>query len=91
MPVAGAARLVGRPRIEAPAADAHKYTRGLVLVVAGLFLGESGRAFAGVGFMVIPLALLAMTSYAGERIGWARVAAVVDDILQQVRARGDAA
>lgn len=51
---------------------------GMVVVAfAGLFLGESGRAFAGVGFMVIPLALLAMASYAGERIGWARAAAVV--------------
>ena len=31
----GAATLLSRPRLSAPVADSHKYTRGLVLVVAG--------------------------------------------------------
>ena len=33
--VAGAARGIGRPSLAAPALDAHKYTRGLLAVVAG--------------------------------------------------------
>jgi hydroxyethylthiazole kinase-like uncharacterized protein yjeF len=37
----GAARLLARPRLSAPAADAHKFTRGLVLVVAGPMPGAA--------------------------------------------------
>lgn len=40
-PVEGAARVVGRPRLGAPAADAHKYRRGLLGVVAGEMPGAS--------------------------------------------------
>ncbi|MGZ3195606.1 MAG: NAD(P)H-hydrate dehydratase [Croceibacterium sp.] len=40
-PVEGAARLLTRPHFTAPAADAHKYTRGLVLVVGGGMAGAS--------------------------------------------------
>ena len=40
-PPAGAARLLGRPRLAAPAADAHKYRRGLVVVVAGAMPGAA--------------------------------------------------
>jgi hydroxyethylthiazole kinase-like uncharacterized protein yjeF len=39
--VEGAASLLSRPRFAAPAADAHKYTRGLVLVVGGGMAGAS--------------------------------------------------
>lgn len=53
-PVPGAATLLGRPQIAAPAQDAHKYTRGLVHVVGGHLPGASlmaceaaGRAGAG--------------------------------------------
>ena len=35
------ARLIGRPPIAAPGRDAHKYTRGLVLVVAGALPGAA--------------------------------------------------
>lgn len=37
--VAGAARLLGRPQISAPAVDAHKYRRGLLAIVAGAMPG----------------------------------------------------
>jgi hydroxyethylthiazole kinase-like uncharacterized protein yjeF len=37
----GAARLLARPGLAEPAADAHKYTRGLVLVVAGPMPGAA--------------------------------------------------
>jgi hydroxyethylthiazole kinase-like uncharacterized protein yjeF len=39
--VAGAAVLLGRPRLTPPARDAHKYSRGLVLVVGGGLAGAS--------------------------------------------------
>jgi hydroxyethylthiazole kinase-like uncharacterized protein yjeF len=50
----GAANLLARPHFTAPAADAHKYTRGLVLVVGGGMAGASmlaceGALRAGVG------------------------------------------
>jgi hydroxyethylthiazole kinase-like uncharacterized protein yjeF len=37
----GAAQVLGRPHFETPPADAHKYTRGLVLVVGGGMAGAS--------------------------------------------------
>ena len=40
-PVEGAAQWVARPALEAPATDAHKYTRGLVLTVAGPMPGAT--------------------------------------------------
>jgi hydroxyethylthiazole kinase-like uncharacterized protein yjeF len=40
-PIEGAARLLARPHFSPPAADAHKYTRGLVLVVGGGMVGAS--------------------------------------------------
>ncbi len=39
--VPGAAQLLARPRIAAPAADAHKYRRGLLAVVAGAMPGAA--------------------------------------------------
>jgi hydroxyethylthiazole kinase-like uncharacterized protein yjeF len=39
--VEGAAGLLGRPHLAPPAADAHKYTRGLVLVVGGAMAGAA--------------------------------------------------
>jgi hydroxyethylthiazole kinase-like uncharacterized protein yjeF len=39
--VEGAAALLARPRLSPPAADAHKYTRGLVLVVGGAMAGAA--------------------------------------------------
>jgi hydroxyethylthiazole kinase-like uncharacterized protein yjeF len=46
-PVEGAAQLVRRPHLQAPAADAHKYTRGLVLVLAGPMPGATLLACEG--------------------------------------------
>lgn len=45
--VEGAATLLGRPHFAAPEADAHKYTRGLVLVVGGGMVGASMLACEG--------------------------------------------
>ena len=42
--VEGAAQLLQRPHLAAPARDAHKYTRGLVLVVGGVMSGASRTA-----------------------------------------------
>ena len=39
--VAGAAQLLTRPRLSAPTREAHKYTRGLVLVVEGPMTGAA--------------------------------------------------
>lgn len=52
--VAGAARMVGRPRLSAPSRQAHKYTRGLVLVIEGPMTGAAllacqGAMHAGAG------------------------------------------
>ena len=40
-PLAGAAETIARPRITAPAAEAHKYTRGLLGVVVGAMPGAA--------------------------------------------------
>jgi hydroxyethylthiazole kinase-like uncharacterized protein yjeF len=46
-PVAGAASMLERASFAAPAGDAHKYTRGLVLVVGGGMAGASMLACEG--------------------------------------------
>jgi hydroxyethylthiazole kinase-like uncharacterized protein yjeF len=45
-PVEGAAQLVERPRLSAPAADSHKYRRGLLGIVTGAMPGASLLAAA---------------------------------------------
>jgi hydroxyethylthiazole kinase-like uncharacterized protein yjeF len=45
--VAGAAHRIGRPQLNAPGRDAHKYTRGLVLVVEGPMAGAALLACDG--------------------------------------------
>lgn len=55
-PQAGAARVIGRPHLAAPAADAHKYTRGLLAVIAGQMPGAAMLAAhaaqgAGAGYV----------------------------------------
>ncbi|EIZ80408.1 YjeF-related protein-like protein [Novosphingobium sp. Rr 2-17] len=57
-PQAGAAHLIGRPRITAPAADAHKYKRGLLAVVGGAMPGA---------------AILAATAAQGAGAGYVRL------------------
>ena len=54
--VDGAARVVGRPQIHAPAADAQKYRRGLLAVVAGkmpgaAILASAAAQGAGAGYV----------------------------------------
>jgi hydroxyethylthiazole kinase-like uncharacterized protein yjeF len=46
-PVTGAARLVERPQLAPPPRDAHKYSRGLVLVVGGAMPGAALMACEG--------------------------------------------
>ncbi|MBO9517317.1 MAG: NAD(P)H-hydrate dehydratase [Porphyrobacter sp.] len=46
-PVEGAATLLRRPHFSVPAIDAHKYTRGLVLVVSGAMPGAAQLACEG--------------------------------------------
>lgn len=46
-PVESATHLLARPRFAVPAPDAHKYTRGLVLVVGGAMAGASMLACEG--------------------------------------------
>lgn len=51
-PVEGAAQAIGRPHLHAPAADAHKYIRGLLGVVGGAMPGAAllaARAAQGAG------------------------------------------
>lgn len=55
-PVPGAAQLLARPRIAPPAADAHKYRRGLLAVVGGAMPGAAMLAAtaaqgAGAGYV----------------------------------------
>lgn len=55
-PIDSAARLLGAPRIEAPAADSHKYRRGLLAVVAGhmpgaALLAATAAQGAGAGYV----------------------------------------
>ena len=55
-PIADAARLIGRPALAAPAADAHKYSRGLLAVIGGAMPGAgvlASRAamHAGAGYV----------------------------------------
>jgi hydroxyethylthiazole kinase-like uncharacterized protein yjeF len=45
--VAEAERLIGKPRLSAPAADAHKYSRGLMAVVGGPMEGAALLACLG--------------------------------------------
>ena len=54
--IPGAARVLSRPAIDAPAVDAHKYTRGLAVVVGGAMPGASLLAadaamHAGAGYV----------------------------------------
>jgi hydroxyethylthiazole kinase-like uncharacterized protein yjeF len=55
-PVVGAARAIGRPRIEAPSPDSHKYRRGMLVVVGGAMPGAAilaaiGAQGAGAGYV----------------------------------------
>lgn len=61
--VEGAAQLIGRPHCAAPAADSHKYRRGLLGIIAGAMPGASllaacaaQRAGAGYVKLLAPLA-----------------------------------
>ncbi|NBC35572.1 NAD(P)H-hydrate epimerase [Novosphingobium sp. FSY-8] len=64
--VEGAGQMLARPRFQAPAADAHKYTRGLVAVMAGAMpgaavLAASAAQGAGAGYVKVLGAVAGVT------------------------------
>lgn len=71
-PVDGAARVIGRPRLHAPAPDAHKYTRGLLGVVGGAMPGAAllaARAAQGAGAGYVKLYGHAPASAPADLVG----------------------
>ncbi|MFM7377180.1 MAG: NAD(P)H-hydrate dehydratase [Erythrobacter sp.] len=89
--VEGAAQLIGRPCLAAPAADSHKYRRGLLAIVAGAMPGASllaasaaQRAGAGYVKLLAPAAdlrtppeVVTDTADLGEALADPRIAAVL--------------
>lgn len=89
--VAGAAQLIARPQIAAPAADSHKYRRGLLAIVAGAMPGASllaasaaQRAGAGYVKLLAPAAdprtspeVVTDTAPLGQALADPRIAAVL--------------
>lgn len=88
--VPGAARLLSPPRLSQPARDAHKYSRGLVAVVAGAMPGASLLAaaaalHAGAGYVKLlgdrpaatPAELVVDEHPLGEALADRRIAAVL--------------
>ena len=88
--VPGAARLLARPRIATPGSDAHKYTRGLLCVVAGAMPGAAllaakaamhgGAGYVkllGEGGAVLPPELVADTRPLPDALGDPRISAVL--------------
>jgi hydroxyethylthiazole kinase-like uncharacterized protein yjeF len=89
--VDGAAKLIERPRLSAPAADSHKYRRGLVGIVAGAMPGASLLAAsaaqrAGAGYVKLlartadprtPPDVVTDTAPLAEALADARIAAVL--------------
>lgn len=56
--VDGAVRVLGRPTLRAPGAEAHKYSRGMVAVVAGVMSGAAclaatAAAHGGAGYVLL--------------------------------------
>lgn len=89
--VAGAAQLVGKPALEAPALDSHKYRRGLLGIVGGTMPGAAllaARAaqHGGAGYVKLlasamrsdmPAGLVAETTPVAEALGDERIATVL--------------
>lgn len=89
--VEGAAQLVARPRIAAPAADSHKYRRGLLGIVGGAMPGASLLAAeaaqrAGAGYVKLlarqadprtPADVVTETAPLAQALADARMAAVL--------------
>jgi hydroxyethylthiazole kinase-like uncharacterized protein yjeF len=89
--VEGAAQLIGRPRLSAPAANSHKYRRGLVAILAGVMPGASllaasaaQRAGAGYVKLLAPAAdprtspdVVTDTAALGQALSDPRIAAVL--------------
>ncbi|HSM54143.1 MAG TPA: NAD(P)H-hydrate dehydratase, partial [Erythrobacter sp.] len=89
--VEGAAQLIGRPNLNAPAADAHKYTRGLCVVVGGAMPGASLLASeaamrGGAGYVKLfahhapgsaPAGLVVETHPLGEALDDKRISAIL--------------
>jgi ADP-dependent NAD(P)H-hydrate dehydratase / NAD(P)H-hydrate epimerase len=90
-PVEGAAQVLARPHLEAPAADAHKYTRGLLAIVGGAMPGASmlsalAARHAGAGYLkliaqadpgMVPADLVVVQAAPGVALADPRVAALL--------------
>lgn len=90
-PVPGAGSVVRRPRLQAPAADAHKYRRGLLVVVAGAMPGATLMActtaqHSGAGYVKllcdrapagVPCDLVVEEGDLAGRLGDERISAVL--------------
>ncbi len=86
-----AASLIGKPKLKAPPPDAHKYTRGLVAVVAGDMPGASALAaraaqYGGAGYVkllcdeaapTLPASLVVDPRPLPEALSDTRIAAIV--------------
>ncbi len=89
--VDGAAQLIGKPHLAVPAADSHKYRRGLLMIVAGAMPGASLLAAhaaqgAGAGYVKLlgdmppactPPELVCETAPLEEALADKRIAAVL--------------
>jgi hydroxyethylthiazole kinase-like uncharacterized protein yjeF len=89
--VAGAAQLIGRPRLAAPADDSHKYRRGLLAIIGGAMPGASLLAaaaaqHAGAGYTKLlakaadprtPSDVVTDTAPVSEALGDRRIASVL--------------
>ncbi|WP_296716328.1 NAD(P)H-hydrate dehydratase [Erythrobacter sp.] len=89
--VEGAAQLIGRPRLAAPAADSHKYRRGLAAIIAGPMPGASllsaaAAQHAGAGYVKLltreadprtPADIVTDTAPLAESLADDRIAAVL--------------
>lgn len=90
-PVEGAAQVIARPHLAAPAADSHKYRRGLLAIVAGAMpgaglLAASAAQRAGAGYVKLlapaadprtPPEVVTDTAPLGEALADSRIAAVL--------------
>lgn len=82
--VVGAAQLVGMPKIDPPAVDAHKYTRGLCAIVGGqmpgaALLASQAAMHTGAGYVKLLADKLPPNALAGLVVEGGALAAALSD------------
>lgn len=88
VPVTSDARAIARPKLATPGPDAHKYSRGMVAVVAGAMAGASEMAAhaamrAGAGYVTLlgetsgPPHALVRRAYDGDAVANSKIGALV--------------